>query len=124
MSRRGNGDRIEWGICLDLLILRPLSSSKVSATALAHCRMHSWLEFEKLRRAHAFDEASAARQFLQESMKELSESRVLIVDDAPANVDMLVNALRGEHQLSVALDGAGALRAIEKVPPISSCSTS
>src|SRR5687768_3722030 len=51
-------------------------------------------------------------------MKELSESRVLIVDDAPANVDLLVNALRGEHQLSVALDGAGALRAIEKVPPI------
>ena len=50
-------------------------------------------------------------------MKELSESRVLIVDDAPANVDMLVNALRGEHQLSVALDGAGALRTIEKVPP-------
>ena len=50
-------------------------------------------------------------------MKELSESRVLIVDDVPANVDLLVNALRGEHQLSVALDGAGALRTIEKAPP-------
>ena len=50
-------------------------------------------------------------------MKELSESRVLIVDDVPANVELLVNALRGEHQLSVALDGAGALRTIEKAPP-------
>jgi sigma-B regulation protein RsbU (phosphoserine phosphatase) len=35
----------------------------------------------------------------------------------PANVDMLVNALRGEHQLSVALNGEGALRSIEKLNP-------
>ena len=33
-------------------------------------------------------------------MKELSESRVLIVDDAEANVDVLVEALRGEYKLS------------------------
>src|SRR5262245_24214175 len=50
-------------------------------------------------------------------MKELSESRVLIVDDVPANVDLLVNALRGDHQLSVALDGTGALLMIDKLMP-------
>src|SRR5688572_15986937 len=50
-------------------------------------------------------------------VKELSECRVLIVDDAKANVDILVEALRGEHKLSVALDGEGALRAVEKSAP-------
>jgi sigma-B regulation protein RsbU (phosphoserine phosphatase) len=50
-------------------------------------------------------------------MKELSECRVLIVDDVKANVDALVEALRGEHKLSVALDGVSALKAVEKNPP-------
>ena len=35
-------------------------------------------------------------------MKELSECRVLIVDDVKANVDVLVQALRDEHKLGVA----------------------
>jgi sigma-B regulation protein RsbU (phosphoserine phosphatase) len=50
-------------------------------------------------------------------MKELSECRILIVDDVKANVDALVEALRGEHKLSVALDGESALKAVEKNPP-------
>jgi phosphoserine phosphatase RsbU/P len=50
-------------------------------------------------------------------MKELSESRILIVDDVKANVDVLVEALRGHYRLSVALDGASALRSIERTPP-------
>jgi sigma-B regulation protein RsbU (phosphoserine phosphatase) len=50
-------------------------------------------------------------------VKALSESRILIVDDARANIDILVQALRDEYKLSVAVDGAGALRAIEKTPP-------
>ena len=50
-------------------------------------------------------------------MKDLSESRILIVDDAKANVDILVEALRGEYKLSVALDGDAALRSVEKNPP-------
>jgi sigma-B regulation protein RsbU (phosphoserine phosphatase) len=50
-------------------------------------------------------------------VKDLSESRVLIVDDVKANVDVLVSALRDDHKLSVALDGESALRAIEKNPP-------
>jgi sigma-B regulation protein RsbU (phosphoserine phosphatase) len=50
-------------------------------------------------------------------MKDLSESRILIVDDAKANVDILVHALRDEYKLSVALDGAAALRSVEKSAP-------
>ena len=50
-------------------------------------------------------------------VKELSECRVLIVDDAKANVDILVEALRGDYKLSVALDGEAALRSIERSPP-------
>ena len=50
-------------------------------------------------------------------MKDLSESRVLIVDDVKANVDVLVQALREHYKLSVALDGASALRSMERNPP-------
>ena len=50
-------------------------------------------------------------------MKDLSESRVLIVDDVKTNIDILVEALRDDYKLSVALDGAAALRSIEKNPP-------
>jgi phosphoserine phosphatase RsbU/P len=50
-------------------------------------------------------------------MKELSESRVLIVDDVKENVDLLVEALRDQYKLSVALNGESALRAAEKTPP-------
>jgi len=50
-------------------------------------------------------------------MKDLSESTVLIVDDAKANVDILVEALRGEYRLVVALSGEAALRLIEKALP-------
>jgi phosphoserine phosphatase RsbU/P len=51
------------------------------------------------------------------AIKELSECRVLVVDDVKANVDMLVEALRGDHKLSVALDGESALRAVERSAP-------
>src|SRR5271154_5393300 len=50
-------------------------------------------------------------------MIDLSESRVLIVDDVKANVDVLVEALRGEFKLSVALNGESALQSAEQVPP-------
>jgi phosphoserine phosphatase RsbU/P len=50
-------------------------------------------------------------------MKDLSESRILVVDDAKTNIDILVEALRDDYKLSVALDGAAALRTIEKNPP-------
>ena len=50
-------------------------------------------------------------------VKDLSDSRVLIVDDAKLNIDILVQALRDEYKLSVALDGAAALCSIEKSTP-------
>jgi serine phosphatase RsbU (regulator of sigma subunit) len=50
-------------------------------------------------------------------MKDLSECRILIVDDIKANVDVLVQALRNDYKLSVALDGESALRSVEKNPP-------
>jgi len=50
-------------------------------------------------------------------IKDLSECRILIVDDVKANVDVLVDALRDEYKLSVALDGGNALRQVDKSPP-------
>jgi sigma-B regulation protein RsbU (phosphoserine phosphatase) len=50
-------------------------------------------------------------------MKDLSESRVLIVDDVKANVDVLVQALRDDYRISVSLNGEAALRSVEKNPP-------
>jgi sigma-B regulation protein RsbU (phosphoserine phosphatase) len=50
-------------------------------------------------------------------VKDLSECRVLVVDDVKANVDVLVETLRGEHKLSVALDGETALRSVAANPP-------
>ncbi len=50
-------------------------------------------------------------------MKDLSECRVLVVDDVKANVDVLVQALREDYKLSVALSGEAALRGAEKSPP-------
>lgn len=50
-------------------------------------------------------------------MKDLSECRILIVDDVKTNVDVLVHALRDDHKLSVALDGESALHNVEKNPP-------
>jgi len=50
-------------------------------------------------------------------VKDLSESRVLIVDDVKANVDVLVQTLREHYKLGVALDGASALRSVERNPP-------
>ena len=50
-------------------------------------------------------------------MKELSDCRVLIVDDVKSNVQLLAEALKGEYRISVALDGEAALKAIASTPP-------
>ena len=50
-------------------------------------------------------------------MKELSDCRVLIVDDVKANVDVLVQALGGEYKLSVALGGQQAMDAVSRSIP-------
>ena len=50
-------------------------------------------------------------------MKELSDCRVLIVDDVKANVDVLVQALSNEYKLSVALSGQQAMDAVLRTQP-------
>ncbi len=50
-------------------------------------------------------------------MTDLSDCRVLIVDDVKSNVDVLVQALRDDYKLSVALNGESALRSAKKNTP-------
>src|SRR6478609_10287515 len=50
-------------------------------------------------------------------MKNLSDCRVLIVDDAKANLDILVEGLKADHKLSVAMSGEMALQAAARTPP-------
>jgi serine phosphatase RsbU (regulator of sigma subunit) len=50
-------------------------------------------------------------------MKELSDCRVLVVDDVRANVQLLTEALKGDYKLSVALDGESALKAVAASQP-------
>ena len=86
----------------------------------------SWAEFDTLVQSYAFADAQAQLEQraskriaagMPLTVKDLSDSRMLIVDDAKTNIDILVQALRDEYKLSVALDGAAALRSIEKSPP-------
>jgi sigma-B regulation protein RsbU (phosphoserine phosphatase) len=50
-------------------------------------------------------------------MKNLSDCRVLLVDDAKANLDILVEGLRSDHKLSLALNGEMALQIAARTPP-------
>src|SRR5512141_3459249 len=50
-------------------------------------------------------------------MKQLSECRILLVDDAKANLDILVEGLKSEHKLSLALNGEMALQVAARTPP-------
>ena len=50
-------------------------------------------------------------------MKKLSDCRVLLVDDAKANLDILVEGLKADHKLSLALSGEMALQVAVRTPP-------
>ena len=50
-------------------------------------------------------------------MKKLSDCRVLLVDDTKANLDILVEGLKGDHKLSLAMNGDTALQAVRRTPP-------
>jgi sigma-B regulation protein RsbU (phosphoserine phosphatase) len=50
-------------------------------------------------------------------MKKLSDYRVLLVDDAKANLDILVEGLKSDHKLSLALNGEMALQIAARTPP-------
>ena len=49
----------------------------------------------------------------------MAKPKVLIVDDTPLNISILVNTLEEEYELSAAVDGPGALKAVEtEIPDI------
>jgi sigma-B regulation protein RsbU (phosphoserine phosphatase) len=50
-------------------------------------------------------------------MKNLSDCRVLIVDDAKTNLDILVAGLKADHKLSLAMNGETALQIAAQTPP-------
>jgi sigma-B regulation protein RsbU (phosphoserine phosphatase) len=50
-------------------------------------------------------------------LKKLSDCRVLLVDDAKANLDILVEGLKLEHKLSLAFNGEMALQIAARTPP-------
>jgi phosphoserine phosphatase RsbU/P len=50
-------------------------------------------------------------------MKRLSDCRVLLVDDAKANLDILVEGLKSDHKLSLAFNGEMALQVAARTPP-------
>jgi sigma-B regulation protein RsbU (phosphoserine phosphatase) len=50
-------------------------------------------------------------------MKSLADCRVLLVDDAKANLDILVEGLKADHKLSLALNGEMALQIAARTPP-------
>jgi phosphoserine phosphatase RsbU/P len=50
-------------------------------------------------------------------VKDLSDCRILVVDDVKANVDVLVEALKNDYKLSVALDGESALKIASRTSP-------
>ena len=45
------------------------------------------------------------------------KGHVLVVDDTEENLAIIVDALDGEHDVSVAIDGPTALEAVEEQPP-------
>ena len=50
-------------------------------------------------------------------MKGLQNCRVLLVDDVKDNINVLVNALKGEYKLGFALNGPSALEFVQKHAP-------
>jgi sigma-B regulation protein RsbU (phosphoserine phosphatase) len=50
-------------------------------------------------------------------VRPLSDCRILIVDDVKTNVDVLLEALRSEYRISVALSGESALKTIARTLP-------
>ena len=50
-------------------------------------------------------------------MKDLTESTILIVDDAETNIDILVEILGDEYDLAVAMDGESALEVVKENSP-------
>jgi putative two-component system response regulator len=50
-------------------------------------------------------------------MKDIKDCRILVVDDAKTNIDILLEALHEEYRISVAMDGAKAIKLAHKNKP-------
>jgi len=50
-------------------------------------------------------------------MPDLSNMRILVVEDIEANVDILVDTLGDDYKVSVAMNGESALEDIKRIPP-------
>src|SRR3954464_16099448 len=50
-------------------------------------------------------------------MKQLSDCRILLVDDAKPNIDVLIASLKQHYKLSVALNGEAALESVARAAP-------
>ena len=50
-------------------------------------------------------------------MKQLSDCRVLLVDDTKSNLDILIEGLKSDHKLSLALNGEMAMQVAARTPP-------
>lgn len=46
-------------------------------------------------------------------MTEQSKKTILVVDDVPENIDLLLNALNGEYKVLAALNGEGAVKILQ-----------
>lgn len=50
-------------------------------------------------------------------MDNLNESQILVVDDAEENIDIIIEALGNDYEISVAMDGETALQAVAEKKP-------
>jgi CheY-like chemotaxis protein len=50
-------------------------------------------------------------------VKKFSDCRVLVVDDAKANLDILIEGSKPDHKLSLALKGEMALQIAARIAP-------
>ncbi len=50
-------------------------------------------------------------------MKDLSDCTLLVVDDTETNIDILMDILGEEYDVAIAMDGEGALEAVEEDSP-------
>lgn len=53
----------------------------------------------------------------EELMNDLTQCKVLLVDDTKSNINFLLQALKNDYKLSVALNGERALKFVQTTPP-------
>jgi diguanylate cyclase (GGDEF)-like protein len=54
---------------------------------------------------------------MTQTIEESPRASVLVVDDAPENIDVLVSVLKGDYKVRAAIDGPTALSLVRRYPP-------